>query len=157
MDLERIESLLKLLSAHDVSEFHYRDGEQNLRLRLGPPPAPASPVTHLTASAPAPVAPPVHAPEAPPAAKAPAAASDAGLVIVSSPMVGTFYRSPSPGAPNFVDVGQAVAKGKTLCIVEAMKLMNEIESEVNGVVVEIMLENAQPVQFGQPLLKIRPA
>jgi acetyl-CoA carboxylase biotin carboxyl carrier protein len=72
-------------------------------------------------------------------------------------MVGTFYRSPAPGAPAFVEVGATVAKGKTLCIVEAMKLLNEIESEVAGTVVEILVENAQPVQFGQPLFKIRPS
>jgi acetyl-CoA carboxylase biotin carboxyl carrier protein len=71
-------------------------------------------------------------------------------------MVGTFYRSPTPGAPMFVEVGDTVAKGRTLCIVEAMKLMNEIEAEVSGVVVEILVENSQPVQFGQPLFKIRP-
>ncbi|MEQ1568257.1 MAG: acetyl-CoA carboxylase biotin carboxyl carrier protein [Myxococcota bacterium] len=151
MDLERIESLLKLLVANDVTEFHYRDGDHALRLRLGPPPVPmmaAQP--QMVAAAPA------AAPAAPAAGRAPEANADAGLTIVASPMVGTFYRSPSPGAPMFVEVGQTISKGKVVCIVEAMKLMNEIESEVGGTVVEILVENAQPVQFGQPLLKIRP-
>jgi acetyl-CoA carboxylase biotin carboxyl carrier protein len=157
MDLERIESLLKLLSAHDVSEFHYRDGDHTIRLRLGPPPAPMMHAMHAMA-APAPVAAlPAAAPAAGPARAEPAGAKDDGLVVVASPMVGTFYRAPSPGAPVFVDVGQQVTKGKVICIVEAMKLMDEIEAEVSGTVVEILVENAQPVQFGQPLIKIRPS
>lgn len=160
MDLDRIESLLKLLSAHDVNEFHYRDGDHTIRLRLGPPPAPVTyaSVAHAPAMA-------VAAPSALSAAQgsaqqggAPAvAAKEDGLKIVESPMVGTFYRSPSPGTPPFVEVGDNVTKGKTLCIVEAMKLLNEIESDISGVVVEILVENAQPVQFGQPLFKIRPS
>jgi len=154
MDLEQIESLLKLLSAHDVSEFQFRDGEQSLRLRLGPPP---TPVAAIHAAPPVSVA--VPAPPAPSAsAPAPAAAQkEDSLVTVASPMVGTFYRAPSPGAPLFVEVGQQVQKGKVLCIVEAMKLMNEIEAESSGTVVEILIENAQPVQFGQALMKIRPS
>jgi acetyl-CoA carboxylase biotin carboxyl carrier protein len=156
MDLDRIESLLKLLSTHDVSEFHYRDGEHRIRLRLGPPPMSfaavqaMAPAQQPMAAAPAPAAAPA-APAAP-AARAP----EEGLVTVESPMVGTFYRSPTPGSPLFADVGDTVAKGRTLCIVEAMKLMNEIEAEVSGVIVEVLVENAQPVQFGQPLFKIRP-
>jgi acetyl-CoA carboxylase biotin carboxyl carrier protein len=154
MDLERIESLLKLLSAHDVSEFHYRDGDHTLRLRLGPPPARYAAMPAAAPMAAAPVA----AAPAPAAAHAPAAApKDDGLVVIASPMVGTFYRSPSPGAPVFVEVGHTVTKGKVLCIVEAMKLMNEIEAEVSGTIVEILIENAQPVQFGQALMKIRPS
>lgn len=156
MDLERIESLLKLLAAHDVSEFHFKDEEQTLRLRLGPPPA------HVTASALPAALPAVAAAPAPVAAAAPAAAGaapaeDDGLITVESPMVGTFYRSPSPGAPMFIEVGDTVSAGKTLCIVEAMKLMNEIEAEVSGTVVEILVDNASPVQFGQALVKIRPS
>ncbi|MBX2799107.1 MAG: acetyl-CoA carboxylase biotin carboxyl carrier protein [Myxococcales bacterium] len=155
MDLERMETLLKLLVAHDVSEFHFKDEQQTLRLRLGPPPAPVAAPAAVQTIAAAPVAAaPVAA--APAAAQVPAAAPDDGLVVVESPMVGTFYRAPSPDADVFVEVGDTVAAGKTLCIVEAMKLMNEIESEVSGTVVEILVDNAQPVQFGQPLVKIRP-
>ena len=153
MDLERIEELLRLLSDHDVSEFSFKDKDQTLRLRLGPPPAMAPAVM-----APAPSA--VAAPSvAPAAAPAPAVADEPqgeqGGTLVESPMVGTFYRSPAPDADPFVEVGSSVTKGQTLCIVEAMKLMNEIEAEVSGVVAEILVDNAQPVQFGQPLFRIR--
>ncbi len=156
MDLEQIQSLLKMLADHDVSEFQYKDEERSLRLRLGPPPA------QITA---APMAMPQAAPAGAPAiaaatasapAVATASASDAGLAVVESPMVGTFYRAPSPGAPSFVEVGATVTKGQTLCIVEAMKLMNEIEADTAGTVVEICVENGKPVQFGQALFKIRP-
>jgi len=147
MDLERIESLLKLLAEHDVSEFRFKDTDQQIRLRLGQPPV----AVHAAAPLPVAAAPAVAA-----AASTPEEADD-GLVVVESPMVGTFYRSPAPDSPVFVEVGVEVTKGKTLCIVEAMKLMNEIEAEVSGTVVEILVENAQPVQFGQPLVKIRPS
>jgi acetyl-CoA carboxylase biotin carboxyl carrier protein len=160
MDLEQIEQLLKLLAEHDVSEFTYRDSERSMKLRLGPPPA------HTVAAAPAlappatvaPVAAAVHAAAAAAAVPAPATPPtplDPNVATVESPMVGTFYRSAKPGAPPFVEVGAQVKPGQPLCIVEAMKLMNEIESEVAGVVVEILVENAQPVQFGQPLFRIR--
>jgi acetyl-CoA carboxylase biotin carboxyl carrier protein len=89
-------------------------------------------------------------------AAAPAAAPvDDGLIVIESPMVGTFYRSPSPDKDSYVEVGSTVKLGDTLCIVEAMKLMNEIEADVGGTIAEILVENAQPVQFGQPLFKIR--
>lgn len=155
MDLEKIEALLKLLSDNDVSKFQFKDTDMELELELGP---------QYVAAAPAPVA--VAAPAsvaAAPAAAAPAAAAAAaapvedGLVEVESPMVGTFYRAASPGAAPFVDVGARIKSGQVLCIVEAMKLMNEIEAEVGGEIVEICVENGQPVQFGQTLFKIRPA
>ena len=150
MDLEHIEALLKLLGEHDVSEFKYEDETHSLRLRLGAPVALAAP-TMVAAPAASPVA------AAPAAAAAGVADSDAGLTVMESPMVGTFYRAPGPDADVFVKVGDSVAPGKVLCIVEAMKLMNEIEAEVSGTIVEILVDNAQPVQFGQPLFKIRPA
>jgi acetyl-CoA carboxylase biotin carboxyl carrier protein len=155
MDLQRIEALLKLLSTHDVSDFHYRDGEVSLRLRLGPPPPIAAPVQMMAPAAAAPVhAAPAAQAAATPVAAAPAA-KDPNVVTVDSPMVGTFYRTPSPGAPPFVEVGSTVKIGQPLCIVEAMKLMNEIESEVAGTVVEILVESGHPVQFGQALFKVR--
>jgi len=152
MDLDRIEALLKLLADHDVSEFAFKDDESSIRLRLGP----------IVESIAAPVAYQAHAVAPAPAAaaaaeSAPAVAEDTSLATVDSPMVGTFYRSPSPDSPAFVEVGDTVHKGKTLCIVEAMKLMNEIETEVSGTIVEILIENGQPVQFGQALFKIRPS
>ncbi len=144
MDLERIEALLTLLANHDVSEFSYKDGDASIELRLGQP---------IAQVATAPVALPV---AATPAAAVPAAPVDDGLITVESPMVGTFYRASGPGAPPFVEVGAKVGPGQTLCIVEAMKLMNEIEAETTGTVVEILIENAQPVQFGQAMFKIKP-
>jgi acetyl-CoA carboxylase biotin carboxyl carrier protein len=150
MDLDKIEALLKLLSEHEVNEFHLKEGGVELELHLGAryvaAPVAAAPVAPA-AAAPAPAAP----------AAAPAGPVDDGAVAVESPMVGTFYRSASPGAPAYVEVGATVKAGQVLCIIEAMKLMNEIESEVAGVVTEICVQNAQPVQFGQPLFRIRPA
>ena len=154
MDLNQIESLLKMLAEHDVSEFRFKDEDRSIQLRLGPPPAPIAQAAMPTMAHTLPPPPPAAAAAAEGAA--PASSSDAGLVTIESPMVGTFYRAPSPDAPNFVEVSDSITAGKTLCIVEAMKLMNEIESEVSGTVVEILVENAQPVQFGQPLFKIRP-
>jgi acetyl-CoA carboxylase biotin carboxyl carrier protein len=151
MDLKQIEALLTLLSEHDVSDFHYKDADFQLRLRVGAPPI-AAPIGSPPLVFPPPVV--SAAPAAVSERSAPPAASDS-LVVVESPMVGTFYRSPSPGAPVFIDVGSTVRPGQVLCIVEAMKLMNEIESEVGGTIAEILVENAQPVQFGQPLFKIR--
>lgn len=149
MSLDRIESLLKLMKSYEVSELSFEDAEFKVRLRLGPlPVAPSyAPVVH--ASAPAPRASDSRPAEAPRPA--------GNLVQVLSPMVGTFYRSPKPNSPAFVEIGQQVRKGQPLCIVEAMKLMNEIESDVDGTVVEILVDNGLPVQFGQTLLAIRPA
>ncbi len=150
MDLKRIRSLLKLLGEYDVSEFAFKDADQSLRLRLGPPPAP------MVSAVAAPVASGAVAPSAPAAATGSEPDADDGLIVVESPMVGTFYRAASPDSPPFIEVGALVAPGQALCIVEAMKLMNEIEAEVSGTVVEVLAENAQAVQFGQPLFKIRP-
>jgi acetyl-CoA carboxylase biotin carboxyl carrier protein len=144
MDLKRIEALLELLANHDVSEFSYKDGDASIELRLGQPVAVAAPAALAVAA-------PVAAVSA-----APAAPVDDGLITVESPMVGTFYRASNPESPSFVEVGARVGPGQTLCIVEAMKLMNEIEAETAGTVVEILIENAQPVQFGQAMFKIKP-
>jgi acetyl-CoA carboxylase biotin carboxyl carrier protein len=156
MDLDRMQALLSMLAEHDVSEFQYKDESHSIKLRLGPPPSPVAPMSMaapaLAAAAPA---------AAPAAAAAPAesagADTDSGLVIVESPMVGTFYAAPSPDADPYVSVGSSVSKGAVLCIVEAMKLMNEIEAEVGGTIAEILVENGTPVQFGQALFKIRPS
>jgi acetyl-CoA carboxylase biotin carboxyl carrier protein len=153
MELDQIASLLRMLHENDVSEFAYNDANIKLRIRLGPPPAPvysAPPQPQMTTIAAAPVA-------ASAVAAAPAAdAGEAGLVTVESPMVGTFYASPSPGAPPFVEVGGHVAAGKSLCIIEAMKLMNQIEAEISGTVVARLVQDGQPVEFGTPIFKIRP-
>ncbi|MCK6517075.1 acetyl-CoA carboxylase biotin carboxyl carrier protein [Myxococcota bacterium] len=143
MDLQRLETLLDLLIAKNVSEFSYEDEEVNLSLRIGG--------AAVAAAAPVVVAAPA-APVAAPVAQAPAPAPGH---VVSSPMVGTFYRSASPDAPPYAELGASVRKGQVLCIIEAMKLMNEIESDADGVVVEILAQNGQPVQFGQPLFRVR--
>ncbi len=152
MDLERMQELFELLSKYDVSEFKYKDADQSMTLRVGAIPAPV--VTgHAYAPAPGPslAAAPVAAAAAAPSAEE----SNEGLTLVESPMVGTFYRSPNPDSPPFVEVGSKVTVGQPLCIVEAMKLMNEIEAEVSGTIVAILAEEGTPVQFGQDLFKIR--
>ena len=148
MELEEIRALLELLKEYEVGEYQYRDADHNIRLRLGPPPVAAAPIAQQVVAAPAATV---------AAASNEAAAPSDGTVGQESPMVGTFYSSPSPDSPAFVQVGDTVSKGQVLCIVEAMKLMNEIEAEVAGVVAEILVENGQPVQFGQDLFRIRPA
>ena len=151
MDLERIDQLLQLLNEQKVAEFNYEDESLSMTVRFGG--AVAAPVVH---AAPvmdaAPVAAAAPAPAAPAATAA--AADDPSLTDVSSPMVGTFYRSPSPDADAFVKLGDRVSRGQTLCIVEAMKLINEIESDVAGTIREILVENAGPVQFGQVLFRV---
>jgi acetyl-CoA carboxylase biotin carboxyl carrier protein len=154
MDLERLRALLAMLGEHDVTEFSYEDGDLSLQLRLGPPPAP---VATLAAAAPGVVAQaaPVPAAATAPQPAEPAAPAEEG-VVVKSPMVGTFYIAPSPGAPAFVEVGQRVEAGATLCIIEAMKLMNTIEAEVSGRVAARLVGDGQPVEFGQPIFRIVP-
>ena len=149
MDLRKIKTLIDLVEESGISELEVKEGEESVRISRHPTgmqmpqffqaPAMAAP------GAPAPAA------AAPPAAK-PAAVEKKHFV--KAPMVGTFYRSPSPGAKSFVEVGQTVAQGQTLCIIEAMKMLNQIESDRSGVVAEILVENNQPVEFDQPLFVI---
>lgn len=143
MDLDRIESLLKLMKEYGVAELGLEEEDSSLHLSM-------------TGSASQPVA--VAQAPLPAATAAPAEpAAPSLLAEVKSPMVGTFYSSPKPGAPSFVKVGDRVDVGQVLCIVEAMKLMNEIESESAGTIAEICAENSGPVQFGQVLFRIDPA
>jgi len=148
MKLDKIESLMKLMKEYGVTELSLETGE-GASIDLGMGARVAAPVAAV----------PIAQAAAPPAA-APAAPAEGGdsassnFSEVKSPMVGTFYSAPKPGTPNFVKVGDKVAVGDTLCIVEAMKLMNEIESEVAGTIREILVENAGPVQFGQVLFRI---
>jgi acetyl-CoA carboxylase biotin carboxyl carrier protein len=150
LDLKELRRLLRLLEKRDVSEFEFEDEKIRLRLVRGRPGAPLAPVF---GAAPLPVAAqggsgsPLGAP----------AADDANIVFVTSPFVGTFYRSPSPDAPPFVEVGSAIREGQALCIVEAMKLMNEIEADCAGTIVETLAENGKPVEFGQKLFKVKKA
>jgi acetyl-CoA carboxylase biotin carboxyl carrier protein len=154
--LDEVKALVEVLEGTDVTSLAWDRSGHKLRIRRGASATVAQVVHH----APAPVVPLAVAPAAvaapAPAAPAPAAAkaSDKPGVVVTAPLVGTFYRSPSPEAAPFVDVGTVVKKGQVLCIVEAMKLMNEIEAEVAGRVAEVLVQNATPVEFGQPLFRI---
>ena len=153
MDLRKLKTLIDLVSESGISELEVNEGEDRVRIVNSGSPVAAGQVVYanpapVQAIAAAPVA--VAAPQAP-AAEAPAA--EEGFVA-RSPMVGTFYRAPNPESPNFVNVGDTVKVGQTLCIIEAMKLLNEIESEKAGVIKEILCENGQGVEFDQPLFVI---
>jgi acetyl-CoA carboxylase biotin carboxyl carrier protein len=146
MDLRKLKTLIDLVQQSGIAELEITEGEERVRISRGGPGAPqAAPVQVYTLpqAAPAP-----GAPAAP--AEGEAAAAPEGHVI-RSPMVGTFYRSAAPGAKAFVEVGQAVKAGDTICIIEAMKLLNEIEADQDGVVKAILAENGQPVEYGEPL------
>ena len=143
MELERIEALMKLMKEHGVAELEYEDEAERLAVRFA-----------TAASAPVIQTMPAMVGAAAPAPAGEAAPPQVEGHVVKSPMVGTFYRASKPGQPPFVEVGDRVSKGQTLCIVEAMKLMNEIEADVSGTVAEVCVENAQPVQFGQYLFRI---
>ena len=152
MDLRKLKKLIDLVEESGIAEIEVTEGEEKVRItRSLAAPQPVYAAAPAVAAAPAPAA----------AAAAPAAAAGAPAAperdlskAQTSPMVGTFYRAPGPNAPVFVEVGQSVNAGDTLCIIEAMKLMNEIEAERSGVVKEILVENGQPVEFGAPLLII---
>jgi len=149
MDIRKVKKLIELLEESAISEIEIKEGEESVRIsRANSAPAYVPPPT---AAAPQPaIAPPPAAMPAAPAAE-PANPVIDGTVI-ESPMVGTYYTSPSPGAPAFVKVGQTIKPGDTICIVEAMKILNQIESEVSGVVKELLVEDGQPVEFGEPLM-----
>ncbi len=154
MDLRKLKTLIDLVAESGVSELEVTEGEDKVRIVKNPAPV-AAPVQQVYA--PAPAAPVASAPSAPAtAAVAPAESTPAEPTghAVKSPMVGTFYRSPTPGADSFVKIGDTVKEGQTLCIIEAMKLLNEIESDKAGVVKEILCENGQGVEFGQALFII---
>ena len=147
MDFEAINKLIDTLIAKQVEEFELEEGELRIFIkRQSATPAPTAPLA---------IAPAVPAPAAP-AAPAPGTPEDEGLAIVRSPIVGTFYNSPSPGSPEFIKIGDVVEVGQVLCIIEAMKLMNEIEAEVAGTVVQRLVTNGQPVEYGEKLYSIRP-
>jgi acetyl-CoA carboxylase biotin carboxyl carrier protein len=165
MDLNQIKQILDLVREHELSEFEIEHDGLRLKVRkdangahvVTPPALMAAPAIAAAAIAGAPVpAPPIQAPPgALPAAADAAADAEIELAVVKSPIVGTFYRSSEPSAASFVDIGSTVKKGDVLCIIEAMKLMNEIDSEYDGEVVNIYVENGQPVQYGERLFAIR--
>jgi acetyl-CoA carboxylase biotin carboxyl carrier protein len=157
--MEDVKKLVQLVEKSDVTHIEWEKGPEKVVIKRGNAvavaPAAAAPVFHA-APVSAPVPAPAPAAAAPAAPKADAKAADKPGAVVTSPFVGTFYRAPSPESPPFVDVGAKVKKGQTLCIVEAMKLMNEIEAETDGTVAEIFAQNATPVEFGEPLFRIVP-
>ncbi|MGP1517979.1 MAG: acetyl-CoA carboxylase biotin carboxyl carrier protein [Ottowia sp.] len=155
MDLRKLKTLIDLISESNVSELEITEAEGKVRIVKGAPAghAPAPVMVQAPAAAPAPVVSAAPA-AAPAAAEAPAAPAEEAGFTVKSPMVGTFYRAASPGAKPFVDVGTQVKVGDTLCIIEAMKILNEIECEKAGTVKRILGENGQPVEYGQPLFVI---
>jgi acetyl-CoA carboxylase biotin carboxyl carrier protein len=168
MDLGQLERLLSFMSEHGLEEFEYAHGDLRIRLKKAIAPPSVSPSRALPA-APEFVVPGTPAPAAPasagaaPAASEPSAAASPvsspadDLHTIKSPIVGTFYASPNPEAEPFVKTGDMVEAGQTVCIIEAMKLMNEIEAEISGEVVRILVENGQPVEYGEPLFALRPA
>lgn len=172
MTLKEIQELIKLVAKTELTEFKFKNGDVKLHIRGQsyvsggnretvtqgpsiinvPAAAPAYPAPAAPAAGPAP------APAAaPPAAAAPAVDDEANYVQVKSPMIGTFYRSSSPDKDAYVKVGDSVTKGDTVCIVEAMKLFNEIESEVSGKIVKVLVEDAQPIEYDQPLFLVDPS
>ncbi|HGS4619718.1 TPA: acetyl-CoA carboxylase biotin carboxyl carrier protein [Vibrio cholerae] len=152
MDIRKIKKLIELVEESGIAELEISEGEESVRISRYGQPAPA-PQVHY-AAAPAPVAAPTPVAQAAAVAEAPAAAKVPAGHKVLSPMVGTFYRSPSPDAKAFIEVGQSVSVGDTLCIVEAMKMMNQIEADKSGVVTAILVEDGQTVEFDQPLVVI---
>jgi acetyl-CoA carboxylase biotin carboxyl carrier protein len=161
--LDEVKALVEVLEGTDVTSLRWDRNGQKIVIRRGQVAAAPQAAQQVVHGAPLSAAP---APQPAPAASAQAAPAPAAAppkpeakpgVVVTSPFVGTFYRSPSPDSPPFVDVGTVVKKGQVLCIVEAMKLMNEIEAEAPGKVAEVMAQNATPVEFGQPLFRIEPA
>lgn len=149
INLETVKALIDLAKENDLAELTVEDDKQSVQIKtglVGSAPIAVSAAPAVAAAAPAPKA--AEAPSAAPAE------SVSNFYKVTSPMVGTFYRSPSPDAAAFAEVGQSVSAGQTLCIIEAMKLMNELESEVTGIVRKINVENGKPVEFGQVLMEI---
>ena len=164
LDVEALRQIVEVLEASEVTRLVWANGDERLSIRRGPPAVVQQVTMPMSGSA-------VHAVHAPeharskasrpsvsaPTPEQPAPSNEKKGHVITSPFVGTFYRTPAPDQPAFVEVGGGVKKGQVLCIVEAMKLMNEIESEVSGKVAEILVQNAQPVEFGQPLFRIEPA
>lgn len=160
VNLTEIERLLAFMETHGLEEFEYQQGDIHIRLKKAASGANAAPTATPSFATSVPTSAPIAA--EPPAAVAhahtvPVPAATEDLHVVKSPIVGTFYASPSPDADAYVTVGSRVESGQVLCIIEAMKLMNEIEADIAGDVVRVMVENAQPVEYGEPLFALRPA
>jgi acetyl-CoA carboxylase biotin carboxyl carrier protein len=155
MDLRKLKTLIDLVAESGIAELEVTEGEDKVRIAKFSP-APVAPTATTLVAAPLAAPATISASAMPPTTPAPTGspAPEPSGHVVKSPMVGTFYRAPSPGATSFVELGQAVKPGDTLCIIEAMKLLNEIEAEVGGTIKEILVDNGQPVEYGQPLFII---
>jgi len=152
MDLRKLKKLIDLVEESGIAELELTEGEEKIRIVKGGGQT-REPFYMVSGPAPAAAPTPAVAP-APAASLPPATPADSEGHIVKSPMVGTYYRCPSPGAKSFVEVGDSVKKGQTICIIEAMKLMNEIEADKDGVIKAVLVENGQPVEYGEPLFII---
>ncbi len=150
MDIRKVKKLIELLEESGIAEIEINEGEESVRISRYSPSAPVQPY----AVAPAPVAAPAPAPAAAEPAESKTDSPAISGHTVNAPMVGTFYTASAPGTPDFVKVGDSVNEGDTVCIIEAMKILNQIEADKSGVVKAILIENAQPVEFGQPLVVI---
>jgi len=158
MDIKQIQDLIKFVAKSGVNEVSIEEKDFKITIKTNQEP------TYVTATVPTPVALPAQAsvpnlPATPAAPSTPVAPAEnsSNLITIKSPMIGTFYRSPGPDKPTFVNIGDEIATGKVLCIIEAMKLFNEIESEVSGKIVKILVNDAQPVEFDQPLFLVDPS
>jgi acetyl-CoA carboxylase biotin carboxyl carrier protein len=156
MDFKQIQELIKIINKSNIGEISIEENEFKIMIKQK-----EDNIQTVVAAAPAPIYAPVPAPvaasSAGPAVAAPAAPKADNLITIKSPMIGTFYRKSSPDKPNFVEVGDEVTPGKTVCIIEAMKLFNEIESEVSGKIVKVLADDASPVEYDQPLFLVEPA
>lgn len=152
-DLSQLREILTILNETDIEELNLKSDDFELNVRKGNPP---QVITH-TSLEPLIESPPVSASQSAPPEPSVNPPADKDWIEVKSPMVGTFYRAPAPDEDPFIEVGDKIRNGQTLCIIEAMKLMNEIEAELNGEVMEILVENAQPVAFGDPLMRVKPS
>ena len=159
MELKEIQNLIKFVAKSGVNEVHVEMGETKVTIKTGGDVVQqlmTTPAAIEASPAPAPVAQSIPA-ESAPAAPAAVPTDNDNHITIKSPIIGTFYRKPSPDKPNFVEVGDQVSEGQVLCVVEAMKLFNEIESEVSGTIVKILVEDSSPVEFDQPLFVIDPS
>jgi len=152
MDIRKVKKLIELLEESDIAEIEIHEGEESVRISRASTVAPA--IIAATPSPAAPLTAPGPAGSRPAAEASPAAAAEPEGHVIRSPMVGTFYRAPSPGAKSFVEEGQTVSTGETLCIIEAMKILNQIESDTSGKILKILVENGQPVEYNEPLFVI---
>jgi acetyl-CoA carboxylase biotin carboxyl carrier protein len=148
IDIRKLKELVRLMVANDLTELDLRDEQQQVSVKRGGPQA--APVVHQAPVAAAPAA-------APPPAEVAAPAEDDGLIAIESPMVGTYYSKPSPEKPSFLNVGDSVSEDSTVCLIEAMKIFNEIKAGQSGTVTKLLVENGEAVEFGQPLMLIKPA